>query len=278
MIPAPFEYAVAKSIDHAIDLLGRLNNPKLLAGGHSLLPRMKARLVEPATLIDIGRVNELVFVRELKDELAIGSLSRYCDLQRSAIVREHCPLLSHAAGLVGDLQVRHRGTIGGAVSYGDPAGDLPTVLLALRARFHVAGPGGQRVVPADEFFLGNLVTALGPQDLVTEIHVEKLEHHGWAYQRLTRRAEDWPTVAVAATVSCGSRHGASIALANMGATPLRATESEARYAEGDLVAAAERAAAGTSPTSDFRASADYRSHLARVLVRRALEEAERRAS
>ncbi len=270
MIPASFEYELAESVDHAVDLLGSREDAKLLAGGHSLIPLMKLRFARPGTLVDIGRLAELTYVRDAGDSLAIGALTRHHDLQRDELLHRHCEILSFTAGLVGDPQVRHRGTIGGSVAHGDPASDLPTVLLALDAELAITGPEGERTVPAAEFFRGLFETALGPQDVLTEIRVPKLEGAGWSYVKFHRRAQDWATVGVAAIGNGGLR----VALTNMGPTPLRASAVEDALAAGeDGAAASERAADGTSPPSDTNGSAEYRRHLVKVLVRRALEDA-----
>jgi aerobic carbon-monoxide dehydrogenase medium subunit len=278
MIPARFDYERAGSVDEALELLGR-DDAKLLAGGHSLLPLMKLRLAQPALLVDIGRIEELSYVRDAGEQLAIGALTRHHDVANDPLVQEHCPIMSHAAGLIGDPQVRHRGTIGGSVAHGDPASDLPTVLLALDAELAVRGPGGETAVPAADFFRGLFETALGPQDMLTEIRIPKLGNWtGWSYLKFNRRAQDWATVGVAALVrrDNGKVEQASIALTNMGLTPLRATAVEdalAGSSADDAAAAAEKADEGASPPSDTNASGDYRRELSRVLTRRALEEA-----
>jgi aerobic carbon-monoxide dehydrogenase medium subunit len=270
VIPAGFEYEVAESVEHAVELLGR-EGAKVLAGGHSLLPLMRLRFARPSLLVDLGRVDGLSYVREDGDRLAVGALTRHHDLVRDPLLGEHCPILSYAASLVGDPQVRHRGTIGGSVAHGDPASDLPSVLLALDAELTARGPDGERKIAAAEFFTGFLETALGPQDVLTEIRVSKQAGAGWAYLKFNRRAQDWATVGVAAVAANG---GAKVALVNMGATPLRAGAVEQALASGaDAAAAAEQAAEGTSPPSDTNGSAEYREALARVLVRRALEQA-----
>ncbi|HEU4449348.1 MAG TPA: xanthine dehydrogenase family protein subunit M [Gaiellaceae bacterium] len=271
MIPARFDYEVAESADHAVELLGSGPDAKLLAGGHSLLPLMRLRLARPELLVDVGRLGDLSYVREDGDAIAIGALTRYHDLERSELLRAEAPIVAHAAGTVGDPQVRHRGTIGGSVAHCDPASDAPTVLLALDAELVVRGPGGERRLPVAESFGGFLATTLDPQELLTEIRVPKTGADGWAYEKLTRRAQDWATVAVAAVRANG---GARVALTNMGPTALRAGGVEEALASGsDPAAAAERAADGTSPPSDHNASAEFRQHLARVLTRRALEKA-----
>jgi carbon-monoxide dehydrogenase medium subunit len=270
VIPARFDYEIADSVDAAIELLGSSDDAKLLAGGHSLLPLMKLRFARPTLLVDIGRVPDLAYVREEGDAIAIGALTRHHDMANDSILREHCPIVGRTAAGIGDPQVRHRGTIGGSVAHGDPASDLPTVLLALDAELAVRGPGGERTIAASDFFTGFLETALGPQDVLTEIRVPKTTG-GSSYVKFNRRAQDWATVAVAAVRSNGS---ARVALTNMGATPLRAAAVEQALAGGASPAdAAAKAGEGTSPPSDAAASAEYRRHLARVLTKRALEEA-----
>lgn len=271
MIPAPFDYDVAESVDHAVELLGTRDDAKLLAGGHSLLPLMKLRFARPELLVDIGRLADLSYVREDGERIAIGALTRYRDLEIDELLKGECGIVAYAASQVGDPQVRHRGTIGGSVAHGDPASDLPTVLVALDAELVVRGPDGERTEPASSFFRGFFETALGPRDVLTEIRVPKLGGRGWSYQKFTRRAQDWATVGVAAVRTNGT---ASVAFTNMGPTPVRAAAVEESLAGGaGPEQAAERADEGTSPTTDTSASADFRRHLARVLTRRALEEA-----
>jgi aerobic carbon-monoxide dehydrogenase medium subunit len=276
MIPAPFDYEVAESVEHAVELLGAREDSKLLAGGHSLIPLLRLRFARPAVLVDVGRLDSLRYVRDAGEQLAIGALTRHHNLQHDPLLQEHCPLVSYTAGLIGDPQVRHRGTIGGSVAHGDPASDLPTVLLALDAELVVQGPEGERTVPAGEFFRGVFETALGAQDVLTEIRVPKLGPSGWSYVKFTRRAQDWATVAVAAVVrrSNGTVDDAAIALTNMGPTPVRARTAEGTLRSvDDVAAAAESVAAESDPPSDTAGSAEYRRHLATVLARRALAEA-----
>jgi aerobic carbon-monoxide dehydrogenase medium subunit len=276
MIPAPFDYEAADSVDQAIELLGSREDAKLLAGGHSLIPAMRLRLARPALLVDIGRIGELSYVREAGDQLAIGALTRHHDLERDPLLQEHCPVVSYAAGLIGDPQVRHRGTIGGAVAHADPAGDFPAVLTALDAEAIVRGPGGERTIRVADLVTGVFDTLLAPEDVVTEIRVRKLGEAGWSYVKFNRRAQDWATVGVTAVVgrSNGTISDAAIAFTNMGPKPVRATAAEhALRTPDDVEAAAEASLEGTDPPSDTNGSADYRRHLARVLVRRALEEA-----
>jgi len=270
VIPAKFEYEVAGSVQEAIDLLGSREDAKLLAGGHSLIPAMKLRIARPGTLVDIGRIADLSYVREDGDAIAIGALTRHHDVATSDVVRDRCGILAFAAAQIGDPQVRHRGTVGGSVSHGDPASDLPGVLLTLDAELVATGPGGERRIPAADFFTGVFETALGPQDVLTEIRVPALSG-GWAYLKFARRAKDWATVGVAAVASNG---GAKVGLVSMGGTPLRANAVEQALSGGASAAeAAEKADEGTEPSSDVAGSADYRRHLARVLTRRALEQA-----
>ena len=276
MIPAPFDYEVAESVEHAVELLGTREEVKLLAGGHSLIPLLRLRFARPSLLVDIGRVSDLAYVRDAGDKLAIGAMSRHHDVQHDPLIQEHCPIVSHTAGLIGDPQVRHRGTIGGSLAHGDPASDLPAVMLALDAELVVRGDDGERVVPAAEFFRGVFETAVGPHDVLTEIRIPKLGPAGWSYLKFNRRAQDWATVGVAAVVlrSNGTIDHAAVALTNMGATPIRAAATEQVLGSADDVdVAAEAVVEGTDPPSDTNGSAEYRRHLARVLTRRALGEA-----
>ena len=280
MIPLAFDYEVAESVDHAIELLGQHGDEaKLLAGGHSLLPIMKLRLAAPAVLVDLGRLSDLRYVRDDGDDIAIGAMTRHSELETDPILQEHCGLLSYTASLVGDPSVRHRGTIGGSLSHGDAASDLPSALLALEGTFVIKGSGGERTVAAGDFFEDYLQTVLAPDEVLTEIRVPKLgQSTGWSYKKFNRCAQDWAVVGVAAVVerSNGSISSARIGLTNMGSTPIRATAAEGALsgASADSVAEATSSAdEGTSPASDIAASAEYRRHLARVLSRRAVEEA-----
>jgi aerobic carbon-monoxide dehydrogenase medium subunit len=272
VIPAEFEYRRASTIDEAISLLNELgDDAKLLAGGHSLLPLMRLRLALPSVVIDIGRISDMSYVREEGQNVHIGALTRHHDLEHSEFLREQVPLLSHVASQVGDPQVRHRGTIGGSIAHGDPASDLPAALLALHATLVAQGPDGQREIPVDEFFTGFLETALRPDEVLAEIRVPVSGNSGWGFQKFNRRAQDWAIVGVAVMVN-GERSG--VGLVNMGATPLRASGVEAALRDGaSATDAAVRADEGTEPPADLNASPEYRRHLSRVLVRRALESA-----
>lgn len=273
MIPAAFDYVRADSVDAAIAALKEHGDEaKLLAGGHSLLPLMKLRLAFPSVLVDIGRVRELDFVREDGDQIVVGALTRHSELARNDLVRQEAPLLARAASLIGDPQVRHRGTIGGSLAHGDPASDLPAVVLALGATLVAQGPDGRREIAADDMFQGFLETALDEDEMLTEIRLPRAAGRGWSYQKFTRRSQDWAIVAVAAVT--GGDGAPSVALVNMGTRPIRAEATEAALASGSTAAeAAALAAEGTEPPADLVASADYRKHLATVLTRRALEEA-----
>lgn len=272
MIPAPFDYTRADTVEEAISLLEEHGDEaKLIAGGHSLLPLMKLRLATPTMLIDVGRLGDLSYVRDAGDHIAVGALTRHRDLETSDLLLAELPLLARTASQVGDPQVRHRGTIGGSIAHSDPASDLPATVLALGATLVAHGPAGAREIAAADFFQGFLETALEPTEMLTEIRMPKLAGQGWSFQKFTRRAQDWAIVGVSAARNNGST---GVALVNMGSTPLRATAVEAALASGATAAdAAAVADEGLDPPADLNASVDYRRHLARVLVRRALEEA-----
>jgi carbon-monoxide dehydrogenase medium subunit len=265
VIPAPFSYRRARSVADALDLVTEYgDDAKFLAGGHSLLPLMKLRLAQPEVLIDLGGLGELSYIRDGGDHMAIGALTRHHDLAHSDVLAQAVPLLAHAAGQVGDPQVRHRGTIGGSLAHSDPASDLPATILALEATLVARGPAGTRQIAAADFFRSLFETALEPDELLTEIRVPKPAVAGWSFQKFTKRAIDWAIVGVAV-------QGGSVALVNMAQTPVRAAGALAGGA-GPAEAAAH-AADGTSPADDINATSAYREHLARVLVARALQEA-----
>ena len=274
MISANFDYVVADSVEAAIAALTEHGDEaKLIAGGHSLIPLMKLRFAAPSVLVDIGRLRDLSYVRDEGSEIAIGALTRYRALEIDPVLAQHAPIVAHVAGMIGDPQVRHRGTIGGSMAHGDAAADMPAVVLALGGTLVATGPNGTRRIEADSFFHGFLETALAPEEIVTEIRVPKVTGTGWSYQKFRRRALDWAIVGVAAV-----RNGTTgIGLVNMGPTPLRATAVENALSGGASIAdAAALAAEGTEPPTDLNGDAGYRTHLAQVLVRRALEEADAR--
>ncbi len=269
MIPAAFDYERAGSVEEAVELLGRDEDAKLLAGGHSLIPLLRLRAyVRPSLLVDIGRLDDLRYVREDGDRIAIGALTRLAELVGDPMLARRCALISESAGLVGDPQVRHRGTIGGSVAHADPASDLGAVLLALDADLVARGPEGERTIPAAELFTGPFSTTLERRELLTEIRVPNVERG--VYLKFQRSARDWATVGVAAALVDSRTH---LALASMGPTPLRARAVEQALVDGASPAdAAALAAEGTDPPSDISGSSEYRAHLARVLARRALEQ------
>jgi carbon-monoxide dehydrogenase medium subunit len=279
MIPAPFQYARPASVDEALQAIAAGGEDvKILAGGQSLLPVMRLRLAAPETVVDIGRIPELRGVRDDGDAIVIGAMTTHSDVLANQLIAQHAPLIAQATETVADRQVRHRGTFGGALAHADPAGDLPAVALALDAEFVIAGPGGRRTVPAAEFFVDYLTTALQEGDLLVEVRVPKLSGAwGMHYEKFNRVAQAWSIVAVAAAVRREDGHiaEARIGLTNMGPTPLRAGAAEAALAGADvtddaIAAAAARAAEGTEPSSDLNGQADYRMHLAQVLTRRAV--------
>ena len=272
MIPAPFEYKRAGSAEDAIALIGQHGDEaKFLAGGHSLIPLMKLRLAQPTVLVDIGHVKDLSYVKDAGNHIAIGALTRHMDVEKSPVLAQHAPLLAHAASHVGDSQVRHRGTIGGSIAHADPASDLPATTLALGATYVVQGPKGKREIAAKDFYKGFLESALAPDEMLVEIKVPKMNGAGWSFQKFNRRAQDWAIVGVAAWRNNGS---SGVALVNMGSTPVLASAVSNALGKGASVAdAAAHAADDAEPQADLNASVEYRTHLAKVLVRRALEEA-----
>jgi carbon-monoxide dehydrogenase medium subunit len=277
MIPAAFDYYAPTSVDEALAVLGEHEDAKVLAGGQSLLPVLRLRLAAPETIVDLGRIEELRGVREDGDALVIGAMTPHSVVQSDPLVAEHARLISLATATIADPQVRHRGTFGGSLVHADPAGDLPAVAVALGATFVIAGATGRRTVAAADFFEGVFSTVVAEDELLVEVRVPK--HTGWGahYEKFTRIAQQWSIVAVAAAVRLdnGTIAEARVALTNMGSTPVRATAVEqalvGQPATADAVReAAARAADGTSPPSDLNGDAEYRTHLAAVLTRRAV--------
>lgn len=278
MIPAPFDYVAPTSVADALSALAEAgDDAKVMAGGQSLLPILRMRLNAPEKVIDLGRIEELRGVREDGDHVVIGAMTTYADVLASDLVRQHAGVLTDSVAEVADPQIRHRGTVGGALVHADPAGDVGAPVLALDAELVVTGPGGERTVPAADFFRDLFETAVGEGELLTAIRIPK--HTGWGsrYEKFVRVAHQWSIVAVAATVRVegGSIAEARIGLTNMGSTPLRATAVEqalvGKAATEDAVREACAAAAdGTNPPSDLNGDADYRRHLATVLTRRAV--------
>jgi aerobic carbon-monoxide dehydrogenase medium subunit len=279
MIPAKFDYVRPGSLDEAVAALaGGGDEVKVIAGGQSLLPLLRLRLAYPELLVDVGGLDELRGVTDGGDALVIGARTTHYQLVHDPLVAEYCGLLAQATGTVADPAVRHRGTLGGALAHGDPAGDLPAVILALDATMTARGPGGEREIAAADFFVDYLTTSLEADEILTAVRVPKLgPGWGYRYEKFHRTAQSWATVGVAALVrrADGAVAEARIGLTNMGTTPLRATAAESAAAGADASRDALRAAAGhadegTNPPADLHGAPDYRRHLARVLTSRAL--------
>ncbi|WP_298514656.1 xanthine dehydrogenase family protein subunit M [uncultured Nocardioides sp.] len=278
MIPAQFDYVAPATLEEALNALSQHgDDAKIIAGGQSLLPVLRMRLNAPEIVIDLGRIDSLRGVRDDGDAIVIGAMTPHAVVASDPLVKEHALLLHEAVQHLADAQIRHRGTFGGALAHADPAGDMGAPALALGAEFVIAGLGGTHTVGADEFFVDLFETAIGDDEILTEVRIPK--HTGWGahYEKFVRVAHQWPIVAVAATVRAdgGTIAEARVGLTNMGSTPLRARGVEealaGQPATADAVrAAAERAAEGTSPPSDLNGDADYRRHLAGVLTRRAV--------
>ncbi|TMK88316.1 MAG: xanthine dehydrogenase family protein subunit M [Actinobacteria bacterium] len=277
MIPAEFDYIAPDTLEDAISALkGGGEDAKLLAGGHSLLPLMKLRLAAPSLLVDLRKVPGLDGAARENGGWRIGAMTRHAALERNG----ELGVLARAAGTIADPQVRNRGTIGGSLAHGDPASDLPAVLLIADGSVTVRGSGGERSIAAGDLFQDYLETSIAPDEVLTEVRVADLGEYGFGYQKFNRRSEDWAMVAVCAVVRMenGSAADVRVGLTNMGSTPLRATAVEealrGQPLNADSIAqAAEQAAEGTDPPADLNASAEYKAHLARVLCKRALEEA-----
>jgi carbon-monoxide dehydrogenase medium subunit len=276
MRPAEFDYQRPESLDEAIALLGQNGETRPLAGGHSLLPIMKLRLATPETIVDLARIPGLDGIEQDGDGLRLGALATHDSVATSGLVASTCPVLGEAAGLIGDQQVRNRGTIGGSVAHADPGADYPTVLKALGATIVVTGSGGEREIPADEFFTGLFETALEPGELVTSVRVPATR--GAAYVKHAHPASGYAVVGVAAVVDGGN---ARVTVGGVTATPVHAPVDELGgepTSEAIATAAESVAQALSDPIGDTYASAEYRAHLATVLARRALTTAYGRAS
>jgi carbon-monoxide dehydrogenase medium subunit len=278
MIPAEFDYIAPDSLEEAVRHLHENGeDAKLLAGGHSLLPLMKLRLAAPTLLVDLRRVPGLHGVRQDNGTVSIGALTSHATLEATP----ELGVLARSAGLIADPQVRNRGTIGGSLAHGDSAADLPAVVLAVEGEVIAQGPNGKRTIAAADLFQDYLTTALAHDEVITEVRVPTAEGWGWGYEKFNRRTEDWAMVGVCALVKKagdGSCEDVRIGLTHMGSTPRRASAAEqALRGQGldrdSIGRAAEQAAEGTEPPGDLNATPDYKRHLARVLTRRALEEA-----
>ena len=286
MIPGSFEYFAPNTLAEAHDLLSKYGqDAKVVAGGHSLIPLMKLRLAEPGYLIDLGKISGLSYIKELDGGLAIGSMTTYYQIETSLMVWEKCPALAEAASEVADIQVRNKGTIGGSLAHADPAADLPAVMLALGAKIQGAVSGTQRTIAADEFFQDPFVTALGENEIITEIRIPALPaHSGASYKKFANKASHFAIIGVAAavTVSGGVCEKVRIGVTGAGPGVARAREAEKALEgqeanESNLAEAAERASQGIDFTGDIHATEEYRAHLAQVFTRRALEQAVERA-
>ncbi|HKM87413.1 MAG TPA: FAD binding domain-containing protein [Xanthobacteraceae bacterium] len=287
MKPASFDYIAADSLDMAVAALAAAGaDAKIIAGGQSLVPMLNFRLVRPSVLVDINRVADLAFIAETENDIRVGALTRHHQLETSPVIARHLPVLSCAMTHVAHLAIRNRGTIGGSLSHGDPAAELPMIALLLDAELHIASASGTRTVAARDFFLDALTVDLAGGDIVTEIALPKLPFDtGWGFEEVARRRGDFALAAVAATltVSGGAIARARIALTGVGATALRAAAAEALLVghalEPDLTGRViDAVRAAIEPDTDLHASADYRRHLAGVLAGRALAAAWRRAA
>jgi carbon-monoxide dehydrogenase medium subunit len=286
MFPAAFEYHRPTSVQEAVALLEQSGgDAKVLAGGHSLLPLLKLRLAEPAALIDIGRLPGMTGIQNQGGELIIGSLTTHATVATSDAVKQAAPLLAEAANVIGDQQVRNRGTIGGSLAHADPAGDLPAVILALEAQIKAVGPNGERTIPANDFFVDMLTSALQESEILTEIRIPGLPSGaGTAYLKMDHPASHYALCGVAAIVQLGGGNVQDVRVAVTGVGPkaYRATGVEEALRgqaanESNVEQAAQHAADGIDALGDIHASTEYRSHLARVFAKRALNQAIARA-
>ena len=286
MIPAPFQYHRPSSLAEAVALVGRLDDARLLAGGHSLIPMMKLRLSRPSHLIDLGGVGELKGVRFDGSQIVIGAMTTQHELIASEALAERAPILREASQQIADPQVRYLGTLGGNLANGDPGNDMPALMLALDATYVVRGPNGERREAARDFYLGIYETTLQPGEVLVEIRIPAPPRpHGWAYEKLKRKVGDYATAAAAVlmTVSGGRVATCAIGLTNVGDRPLHA-ENAAKATIGtaldgpSLKRAAEAAEAVTPPAADGRGTTEYRTNMAGVMTRRALERAFARAT
>ncbi len=286
MIPRPFEYHAPSTTEDAVALLSTYGaEAKLLAGGHSLLPMMKLRFAEPGHLIDLGRIAELRGIQRVGGEIRIGAMTSENDLIWSVLLNEQCPLLVEAARLISDPQVRYKGTIGGDISHGDPGNDHPAVMMCLGASFVLRGPSGERVVPAETYFLGTYATAIEPDEILTEIRIPvPAAGTGWSYAKLKRKTGDFATAAAAVLLqlSGDTVQSVSITLTNLGPTALRAAAAEqhlrgSSFDETAVNEAAQLAMSICEPVEDLRGSVEYKIAMAGEMTRRALHAAAQRA-
>ena len=283
MKPCAFEYYTPQSVEEAIELLDRYgDDAKIIAGGQSLVPMMNFRLARPEILIDINAIQELEYIKSDGDELAMGALTRERDIEQSPLIIEKWPLLSKAISFIGHSAIRNRGTLGGSLVHADPSAEIPTSLCALNGRVKVVGPSGERTLEPEEFFLTYLTTSLEPTDLLVEIRIPALpQKMGWSFRELSRRSGDFAIVAVAIllfTEKTGVCREARISMGGVAPTPVRAEEAETllsgqKITEKLIAEAAQQAAEETDTEPDYHASAEYRMDMARVFVKRGLQEA-----
>ena len=280
MIATQFDYTVPKSLDEAVSLLAAdPDGAKILAGGHSLIPAMKLRLAQPQLLIDIARLKDLSYIREEGDQILIGATTTHYEIESSGLLTGICPLLPACAASIGDVQVRNKGTIGGSIAHSDPAGDWPAAAIALRAEFVLVGPGGERTVRSDDFFVDMLTTDLQPGEILREIRITKpAGRFGHAYQKVPHPASGFAVVGVAVNLSLkadGACESASIGVTGVGVKAYRATATETVLINSGLDDATINSASshvcdGIDPNADLYASGDYRCHLAQVHTQRAI--------
>jgi len=288
MIPAQFDYQVPATLEEAINLLAQdPDGTKVLAGGHSLIPAMKLRLAQPQRLIDIARIRDLSYIREDGNVIRIGATATHYELESSDLLRNICPLLPACAQSIGDVQVRNKGTIGGSLAHCDPAGDWPAAAIALHADVVLAGPGGERTMKAEDFFVDLLTTALEPGEILREVRITKPQgKFGHAYQKAPHPASGFAVVGVAANITVnadGSCATASIGITGVGNKAYRPAGSEAalvgkKLDDQTVATAAAKVCDGVDVNGDLYASSEYRKHLASVHAARAIRTAADRAT
>jgi len=276
MIPSQFDYHRPTTLDEALRLLSQNEDAKVLAGGHSLLPAMKLRLAQPKTIVDVGRIADLRYIREQNGTVAIGAMTTHFEIESSSLLRDKCPLLPELALHIGDVQVRNKGTFGGSLVHADPAADWPAAVLALNAEFEIAGPNGRRTVQAAEFFVEMMQTAVQPNEILREIRLPATPK-SVAYAKFAQKASGFAIAGVAVLVTNQART-ASIGITGVAAKPYRATAVEKHLQGKELSAeliraASTKAADGIDPLNDIHASAEFRARLAQVQCQRALERA-----
>jgi aerobic carbon-monoxide dehydrogenase medium subunit len=279
-IPAPFDYYTATTVDEAIGMLQRYGDAaKVLAGGHSLIPAMKLRLLEPERLVDIGRIGGLCYIREQEDAVAVGTLTTHAQIERSDLLRMRLGVLPVCAALIGDQQVRNRGTIGGSIAYADPASDMPAVVLALKGEMVVQGPNGQRIIKADDFFTGPFATALEPNEILIEVvFALPTVFTVSAYDKLANKAAHAAVAGCAANIALGGDGtctAASVAITGAAMQITRARTVEAalvgkRLDQASVAEAAGHAADGLELVGDIHGSKEYRRQMTSVVTRRAI--------